>query len=118
MLRFKLYEIYVKSAFLNGLLNEKVNVSQPPDFEDHEHQDYIFKLMKVLCGLKQALRSWYERLKIFLLEKGFSRGKVDNTLFSKRKGKDILFVQIYVDNIIFGSSDKSLCREFSKLMQG
>jgi len=117
-LDFKLFQMDVKSAFLNGLLNEEVYVSQPPGFEDIEYPDHVYKLKRALCGLKQVLRAWYERLSKFLFEKGFSRGNVDNTLFSKRKGKDILLVQVYVDDIIFGSTNDIMCREFSKLMQG
>jgi len=107
-----------KSAFLNGLLNEEVYVSQPPGFEDIGYPDHVYKLKRALYGLKQAHRVWFERLSKFLLEKGFSRGNVDNTLFSKRKGKDIFLVQVYVDDIIFGLTNYTMCQEFSKLMQG
>jgi len=109
-LDFKLFQMDVKSAFLNGLLNEEVYVSQPPGFEDIEYPDHVYKLKRALCGLKQVPRAWYERLSKFLLEKGFSRGNVDNTLFSKRKGKDILLVQVYVDDIIFGSTNDIMCQ--------
>ena len=68
--------------------------------------------------LKQAPRAWYERLSNFLLEKGFSKGKVDTTLFIKKTKNDLLIVQIYVDDIIFGATNHCLCKEFSKLMQG
>ena len=77
----------------------------------------MFKLKKALYGLKQAPRAWYERLSKFLLEKDFSRGKVDTTLFIKKKLDDILLVQIYVDDIIFGSTNESLCKEFSQDIQ-
>jgi len=109
-LDFKLFQMDVKSAFLNGLLNEEVYVSQPPGFEDIEYPDHVYQLKRALCGLKQVPRAWYERLSKFLLEKGFSRGNVDNTLFSKRKGKDILLVQVYVDDIIFGSTNDIMCQ--------
>jgi hypothetical protein len=99
----------VKSAFLNGLLNEEVYVSQPPGFEDIEYPDHVYKLKRAFYGLKQAPKAWYERLSKFLLEKRFSCGNVDNTLFSKRKGKDILLVQVYVDDIIFGSTNDTMC---------
>jgi len=75
----------VKSSFLNGLLNEEVYVSQPPSFEDIELSDHVFKLKRAFYGLKQAPRAWYERLNKFLLDKGFSRGRVYTILFSKRK---------------------------------
>jgi len=107
----------VKSAFLNGYLKEEVYVSQPLGFENHEFPNRVFKLDKVLYGLKQAPRAWYERLSNFLIENGFQRGKVDNTLFLKSKGEHLLIVQLYVDDIIFGITHNDLCDEFSKLMR-
>jgi hypothetical protein len=74
-------------------------------------------LTKALYGLKQAPRAWYERLSGFLLEKGFTRGKIDTTLFTKTKNCDLLIMQIYVDDIIFGSTNENICIEFSKIMQ-
>jgi hypothetical protein len=91
---FKLFQMDVKSAFLNGYINEEVYVSQPPGFENYEHPNYVYKLKLALYGLKQALRAWYERLIKFLLEQGFSRGKVDTTLFIKRQGKHFILVQV------------------------
>ena len=115
-LDFKLFQIEVKCAFLNGVLNEEVFVSQPLGFEDINYLNHVCKLKRVLYGLKQAPRAWYDHLSKFLLEKGFSPGNVDNTLFSKREGKDILLVKVYVDDIIFGSTNDIMCQEFSKLM--
>ena len=117
IMNFKLYQMDVKSAFLNGLIQEEVYVEQPPGFEIPDKPNHVYKLQKALYGLKQAPRAWYERLSNFLLEKEFSRGKVDTTLFIKRKHNDILLVQIYVDDIIFGSTNDSLCKEFSLDMQ-
>jgi len=114
---FKLYQMDVKSAFLNEFIQEEVYVDQPPGFENSEKPNHVFKLKKALYGLKQALRAWYKHLSKFLLEKDFSRGKVYTTLFIKRKLNDILLVQIYVDDIIFGSTNDSLCKEFSQDMQ-
>jgi len=114
---FKLFQMDVKSAFLNGLISEEIYVEQPPGFESHEFPNHVFKLTKALYGLKQAPRAWYERLSGFLLEKGFTRGKIDTTLFTKTKNNDLLIVQIYVDDIIFGSSNENMCSEFSKIMQ-
>ena len=74
----------VKSVFLNGYVNEEVYIDQPPGFEDTNHPDYVFKLKKALYGLKQAPRAWYDRLSTFLLNKGYLRGKVDQTLFIKK----------------------------------
>ncbi|KAK2450481.1 putative mitochondrial protein [Trifolium repens] len=112
-----LYQMDVKSAFLNGVISEEVYVKQPLGFEDLKNPEYVFELKKSLYGLKQAPRAWYERLSNFLLENGFQKGQIDNTLFRKTTKKDILIIQIYVDDIIFGSTNASLCKNFSKLMQ-
>ena len=114
---FKLFQKDVKSAFLNGFIEEEVYVEQPPGFVDHQFPNHVFKVQKTLYGLKQAPRAWYSRLSSFLCENGFSKGKIDSTLFVKNKGNNLLLVQIYVDDIIFGSTNVSLCEEFSKTMQ-
>jgi hypothetical protein len=101
----KLYQMDVKSAFLNGYINELVFVEQPPGFEDDKKPNHVYKLKKALYGSKQAPRAWYERLRDFLLSKGFKIGKVDTTLFTKKIGKDLFVMQIYVDDIIFGSTN-------------
>ena len=116
-MKFKVFQMDVKSAFLNGKLEEEVFVEQPPGFEDCKHSDYVYKLDKALYGLKQAPRAWYETLAQFLLSSGFSRGTIDKTLFYLQQGKDLLLVQIYVDDIIFGSTNSKLCNRFAKLMQ-
>ena len=116
-MEIKLYQMDVKSAFLNGYLKEEVYVMQPPGFESKEFSNHVFKLDKELYGLKQAPRAWYERLSNFLLENGFRRGKVDNTLFLKSKGEHLLIVQVYVDDIIFGATHHDLCNEFSNMMK-
>jgi len=116
-MEFKLYQMDVKSAFLNGYLKEELFVSQPPDFKNHDLPNHVFKLNKALYGLKQAHRAWYERLSKFLIDHGFQRGNVDNTLFLKSKGEYLLIVQLYVDDIIFGVTNSDLCRDFSELMR-
>jgi len=115
---FKLFQMDVKSEFLNGIVNEEIYVSQPPDFEDYKYLEYVYKLKKALYGLKQAPRQWYERLSHFLLSHEYERGKVDKTLFIKKVGSDIILVQIYVDDIVFDSSNAKLCENFVKAMQG
>ncbi|KAL8133942.1 hypothetical protein AgCh_009127 [Apium graveolens] len=115
--KFKVFQMDVKSAFLNGELEEEVYVKQPPGFVDPKHIDYVYGLDKSLYGLKQAPRAWYKTLAQFLLESGFKRGTIDKTLFYLNKGKDLILVQIYVDDIIFGSTNQTLCDKFSKLMQ-
>jgi hypothetical protein len=102
---FKLYQIDVKSAFLNGPLSELVYVKQPPGFEDPKHHHHIYKLHKALYGLKQAPRAWYECFKDFLIKQGFKMGKADTTLFTRKIKNDIFVCQIYVDDIIFGSTN-------------
>nr|GEV67900.1 copia protein [Tanacetum cinerariifolium] len=111
-----LYQMDVKSAFLYGTIEEEVYVCQPPGFEDPEHPDKVYKVVKALYGLHQAPRAWYETLATYLLENRFQRGKIDQTLFIKKKQKDILLVHIYVDDIIFGATNKALCQSFEKLM--
>ena len=93
-------------------------VSQPSRFIDYDFPNHVYKQKKALYGLKQALESWYERLSNFLLEQNFGKGKVDTTLFIKKTQKDILLVQIYVDDIIFGATNNILYKEFAETMQG
>ncbi|GKC16641.1 retrovirus-related pol polyprotein from transposon TNT 1-94 [Tanacetum coccineum] len=113
---FKLYQMDVKSAFLNGFINEEVFVAQPPGFIDFEKPNHVFKLKKALYGLKQAPKAWYDRLKAFLINHNYTMGLVDNTLFTKKRKSHIIIVQIYVDDIIFGSTCQDLCNDFSKIM--
>jgi hypothetical protein len=113
---FKLYQMDVKSAFLNGPIKEEVYVEQPPGFEDQEYPNHVYKLHKTLYGFKQAPRAWYECLGDFLTQNGFKIGKVDSTLFTRKFDKDLFICQIYVDDIIFGSTNQSFCDEFSKIM--
>ncbi|GJZ40874.1 retrovirus-related pol polyprotein from transposon TNT 1-94 [Tanacetum coccineum] len=110
------YQMDVKTTFLNGILREEVYVSQPDGFVDQDNPNHVYKLKKALYGLKQAPRAWYDLLSKFLLSQEFSKGTVDPTLFIRRQGKDILLVQIYVDDIIFASTTPELCDQFSKIM--
>jgi len=118
MCNFKLSQMDVKNAFLNGFLNEEVYVSQPLGFEDHLYPNHVFKLNKALYGLKQAPQQWYEKLSNFLLYKGYARGVVDKTLFIRKHASDVILVQVYVDDIIFGSNNNFRCEEFVAAMQG
>ncbi|GJU45283.1 retrovirus-related pol polyprotein from transposon TNT 1-94 [Tanacetum coccineum] len=113
---FKLFQMDVKSSFLNGFINEEVYVAQPLGFVDFEKPNHIFKLKKALYGLKQAPKAWYDRLKTFLLDYLYTMGLVDNTLFTKKRNSHIIIVQIYVDDIVFGSTCQELCDDFSKIM--
>ncbi|WVZ81677.1 hypothetical protein U9M48_029030 [Paspalum notatum var. saurae] len=113
---FKLQQMDVKSAFLNGFIEEEVYVRQPPDFESAKFSDRVYKLRKALYGLKQTPRAWYVMLKSFLLKCGFVMGSVDKTLFLLSHGGDTLIVQIYVDDIIFGGSSHALVSSFAEQM--
>jgi hypothetical protein len=114
---FKLYQLDVKRAFLNGVIQEEVYVRQPPGFKNSKYPDRVYKLSKALYELKKVPRIWYARLKIFLLEHGYIMGSVDKTLFSLNHGTDFLLVQIYVDNIIFDGSSHSLVSNFQEMME-
>ncbi|GJZ68658.1 putative ribonuclease H-like domain-containing protein, partial [Tanacetum coccineum] len=113
---FMVYQMDVKIAFLYGKIKEEVYVCQPPGFEDLDFPDRVYKVEKALYGLHQAPRAWYETLSTYLLDNGFQGGKIDKTLFIRRDKGDILLVQVYVDDIIFGSTKKELCNAFEKLM--
>ncbi|GKA82019.1 putative ribonuclease H-like domain-containing protein [Tanacetum coccineum] len=113
---FTVYQIDVKSAFLYGTIEEEVYVHQPPGFVDPAHPNKVYKVIKALYGLHQAPRAWYKTLSSFLMENGFRRGTIDKTLFIKRKKSDIMLVQVYVDDIIFGSTKRSMCTEFEEYM--
>ncbi|GJW07341.1 retrovirus-related pol polyprotein from transposon TNT 1-94 [Tanacetum coccineum] len=115
-LDFKLFQMDVKSVFLNSLINEEVYVAQPPGFIDFEKTGHVYKLKKALYGLKQAPKSWYDRVKAFLVKHEYKMGMVDNTLFTKKKSLNLIIVQIYVDDIIFGSTCQYMCDEFAKIM--
>ncbi|GJV05779.1 retrovirus-related pol polyprotein from transposon TNT 1-94 [Tanacetum coccineum] len=114
--KIKLFQMDVKSAFLNGFINEEVCVAQPLGFIDFEKPDHVYKLKKALYGLKEAPKAWYDRLKAFLIKHEYKMGMVDNTLFMKKRSSKLIIVQIYVDDIIFGSTCQDMCDEFAKIM--
>ncbi|GJZ03214.1 putative ribonuclease H-like domain-containing protein [Tanacetum coccineum] len=113
---FMMYQMDVKSAFLYGKIEEEVCVCQLPGFEVPNFPDRVYKVEKALYRLHQSPRAWYETLSTYLLDNGFQRGKIDKTLFIRRHKGDILMVQVYVDDIIFGSTKNELCNAFEKLM--
>ncbi|KAK2444335.1 putative mitochondrial protein [Trifolium repens] len=117
ILKFKLYQMDVKSAFLNGYLQEEVYVEQPKGFVNPEHPNYVYKLKKALYGLKQAPRAWYERLTQFLEEQGYRKGGSDKTLFVKEERGKFIIAQIYVDDIVFGGMSDTMVQHFVKQMQ-
>ncbi|GJU99817.1 retrovirus-related pol polyprotein from transposon TNT 1-94 [Tanacetum coccineum] len=110
------YQMDVKIAFLNGNLREEVYVSQPDGFVDPDNPYHVYKLKKAVYGLKQAPRAWYDMFSSFLISQDFSKGLVDPTLFICRQGKELLLVQIYVDDIIFAASTHELCDLFDKIV--
>lgn len=107
----------VKSAFLNGYLNEEVYVEQTKGFIDPNFPNHVYKLRKALYGLKQAPRALYERLTEFLIEHGYRKGGIDKTLFVKEKEGKIIIAQIYVDDIMFGGMSDEMVQNFVKKMQ-
>nr|GEU73407.1 ribonuclease H-like domain-containing protein [Tanacetum cinerariifolium] len=106
----------VKSAFVYRKIEKEVYVCQPLGFEDLDFPDKVYKVEKALYGLHQAPRAWYETLSTYLLDNGFHIKKIDKTLFIRRHKDDILLFQVYVDDIIFGSTKKELCNTFKKMM--
>ncbi|GKA03422.1 retrovirus-related pol polyprotein from transposon TNT 1-94 [Tanacetum coccineum] len=115
-MNFKVYQMDVKSTFLNGKLEEEVYVKQPLVFESSEFPNYVCKLDKALYRMKQTPRAWYEALSTFLIQNKFTRRRIDNTLFIYKSKGDVLLVQVYVYDIIFGSTSYKLCKQFEKLM--
>jgi hypothetical protein len=113
---FKLFQMDVKSTFLNESIKEEVYVEQPLGFEDDRYLDHVYKLSKALYGLKQAPRAWYECLRDFIISNAFKVGKADPTLFTKTCNGDLFVCQIYIDDIIFGSTNQKSCEEFSRVM--
>ncbi|GJR63053.1 retrovirus-related pol polyprotein from transposon TNT 1-94 [Tanacetum coccineum] len=111
-----IYQMDVKTAFLNGELCEVVYVSQTEGFIDPDKPNHVYRLKKTLYGLKQAPRAWYDMLSSFLILQEFSKGALDLTLFTRQASSDILLVQIYVDDIIFASTNPTMCDEFAKIM--
>ena len=113
----KVYQMDVKSTFLNGELEEKIYIEQPEGFQISDKKGYVCRLKKALYGLKQAPRAWYARLDKYLQRKGFRKGNVDSNLYVKVDNESMIIIEVYVDDIIFGSDDDQLSKEFSKDMQ-
>ncbi|GKE83001.1 retrovirus-related pol polyprotein from transposon TNT 1-94 [Tanacetum coccineum] len=116
LMNMVVYQMDVMIIFLNYNLREEAYVSQLDGFVDPDNPNHMYKLKKALYGLKQAPREWYDMLSSFLLSQDFSKGLVDPTLFNRREGKELLLVQIYVDDIIFAASTPELYDLFAKIM--
>nr|GEY90865.1 putative ribonuclease H-like domain-containing protein [Tanacetum cinerariifolium] len=115
---FLVYQMDVKSSFIYGRIDKEVYVTQPKCFVDPQHSKKVYKVVKALYGIHKAPRAWYATLSTFLLKHGYKRGTIDKTLFLKKNNRDIILVQVYVDDIIFGSTKKAWCDEFEALMKG
>nr|GEV60400.1 retrovirus-related Pol polyprotein from transposon TNT 1-94 [Tanacetum cinerariifolium] len=111
-----IFQMDVKTTFLNGKLKVEVYVFEPEGFVDQDNPSHVYKLKKALYGLKQARHAWYDILSCFIISQHFSKGVVDLTLFTRKAGNDLLLVQIYVDDIIFASTNTAMCNEFTNLM--
>jgi hypothetical protein len=114
---FKLYQMDVKSAFLNGVIQEEVYVRQPLGFENPRCLDRVYMLSKAMYELKQAPQAWYDKHKTFFLEHGYVMRSVDKTLFTLKHDTHFLLVQIYVDDIIFDGSSYTLVSRFQEMME-
>ena len=116
-LNFKLYQMDVKSAFLNGMLQEEVYVEQLKGFVDPHKPDDVYKLKRALYGLKQAPRAWYDRLTTYLIKHGVKRRFADTSLFIRKDKNYFVVAQIYVDDIVFGATNDSLAQSFADEMK-
>ena len=116
-MNFKLFQMDVKCAFLNGYLNEEVFVEQPKGFQDPHFPDHVLRLKKALYGLKQALRAWYDQLTHYLLDRGFKTGYADWTLFVKNNENYFLAAQVQVGDIVFGDTTDARAIEFFEEME-
>ena len=114
---FKLYQMNVKCAFLNGFLNEEVFVEQPKGFQDPHFPNHVLRLKKAVYEMKQAPRAWYDRLTNYLLDRGFQRGYIDRTLFVKKDENYLLVAQVYVDDIVFRATVDARALKFFKEMK-
>eukprot|EP00253_Pinus_taeda_P001730 PITA_01730 len=115
--KFKVFQMDVKSAFLNGDLNEEVYIEKPDGFILGNDPNLVCKLKKALYGLKQAPRAWYYRLDKCLHQQGFIKGLIDNNLYIKIDNNKLLILVVYVDDIIFGSNEEDMSQNFSLVMQ-
>ena len=115
--KWKVFQMDVKSAFLNGVLKEEVYVEQPPGYEVKGEEHKVFRLKRSLYGLKQAPRAWYSRIDSYLMRNGFSKSDGEPTLYIKASNGKVLIVVLYVDDLIFTGNDKALIVEFKEAMK-
>eukprot|EP00253_Pinus_taeda_P003040 PITA_03040 len=115
--KWKVYQMDVKSAFLNGVLMEEVYIEQPLGYEKKGQEYKVCRLKKVFYGLKQAPRAWYSRIDSYLLENGFEKCEGEPTVYIKEKDGKILIVVLYVDDVIFTGNDVYLIENFKIVMK-
>ena len=115
--RNKVYQMDVKSAFLNGELEENVYMEQSEGFQLYEAENYVYMLKKSLYGLKKAPWAWYSRLDKDLRKQGYRKGNTDSNIYIKEEQDSLIIVEIYVDDIIFGSDNDHLRKQFAQSMQ-
>jgi hypothetical protein len=115
-IKFKVYQMDFKSAFLNGNLEEEVYIEKTQGFKLNKG-DYVCKLKKSLYGIKQVPRAWYARLDSYLQKQGLKRGSTTKNIYCKIVGNNMITVEVYVDDIIFGSDDEKMSKEFARRMQ-
>jgi len=111
---WKVFQLDVKSAFLNGVLHEEIYVKQPEGFVVQGKEDKVYLLKKALYGLKQAPRAWYNKINDLLLNIGFEKSLSESTLYVKHKGNNVLIVSLYVDDMLVTRDDTRLVEEFKK----
>ena len=115
---WSIYHMDVKSAFLHGMLQEDMYLQQPQGYVRKNNEHKVYKLQKAIYGLKQALRAWYSRIEAYFTKEGFVRSKTEHTLFVKEQGKEkVLYVNIYVDDLVFIGNDEQLMEEFKTSMK-
>jgi hypothetical protein len=112
----KVYQMDVKSTFLNGELEEEVYMEQPDGFQVQEAKNHVYRLKKALYGLKQAPRAWYSRLDKYLKQQGYIKCNTDSNIYIKEEQDSLVIVEIYVDDIIFGSDNDQLSQQFVESM--
>lgn len=114
---WKVYQMDVKSTFLNGVLKEEVYVMQPPGYEVEGQEGKVYRFRKPLYGLKQALHAWYNRIDAYFLDNGFDKCDGEPTPHIKESDDNILIIVLYVDNLIFTSNDDFLIVDFKEVMK-
>src|ERR1044072_2497163 len=113
---WEVFQLDVKSAFLNGFLHEEIYVEQPEGFFVEGHEDEVYLLKKALYGLKQAPRAWYSRIDQHLLNFGFTKSLSESTLYVKQSESDILIVSLYVDDLLVTGNKVMLIDQFKTKM--